>query len=180
MCRPATINCTSDCLGFRDFITRFTRSKASVHHTSALAATAVAALLAATAVSAAEVLPSQQGTNTSHVMCACYLRHPSGQIRRFLCSSRQSLVVVRMGPDKPSITHRPVATVPDNQLEQAVSAMEVLGNLQHPTCQQQAPDFTFTGMPAGWTGWRGAFHTAHYLGGEVLTLDLHNSNCRKT
>jgi hypothetical protein len=54
-----------------------------------------------------------------------------------------------MGPDKPTIIHRPVATVPENQLEQAVSAMEVLGNLQHPTCQQQAPDFTFTGMPAG-------------------------------
>lgn len=49
-----------------------------------------------------------------------------------------------MGSQKP-IQHRPIATVPENQLEQAVSAMEVLGSLQHPTLLQQMPERPVTG-----------------------------------
>lgn len=52
-----------------------------------------------------------------------------------------------MGPSHPQqpVQHRPVATAPANQLEQAVGAMEVLGSLQQQTLQQQMPHQPVTG-----------------------------------
>jgi hypothetical protein len=93
---------------------------------------------AAAAAAATARLQHQQ-----HVMCAFHLRHPSGQITRLL--KRHAVVVgSSMGANKPQ--HRPVATAPANQLEQALGAIELLGSLQEPTLQQQVPDIPVTGM----------------------------------
>jgi hypothetical protein len=102
-------------------------------------------------------------------MCAFHLRYPSGQLTRLL--RRNSVVVASsMGANKPQ--HRPVATAPTNQLEQALGAIELLGNLQEPTLAQPMPDRPVTGMlmlstmPAGHhlaTGFSGGMHSSSGL-----------------
>jgi hypothetical protein len=82
-------------------------------------------------------------------MSALHSTFPSEQIWRLTSRSRQSVLVSSsMGFNQKPLQHRPIATAPANQLEQAVGAMELLGNSKHPTLQQQRPVRPVTGEEA--------------------------------
>ena len=82
-------------------------------------------------------------------MCALFHQTTTRQLGRLLCSGRRA-VIVNNSMSKPPARTRYVASAPDNQLEQAVGAIEVLGNLQQATLQQQALERPVTGEHPGW------------------------------